>query len=204
MNERGARKPVLGLTGSILAGIAAAACLTRGPEPEIWEPVPTYALSEAQRVQLERAAAARDALFGQLMSTLSESLLEDGAAVSIRVCKEEAPRIADSLSHELGVRMGRTAVRLRNPDNRAPEWAEPLLIDEPGDPRTSASSKGRLGVTYPIRLKGACTICHGQPDEIPEDVGFALAKHYPSDRATGFKEGDLRGWLWVEVPPAQD
>ena len=27
-----------------------------------------------------------------------------------------------------------------------------------------------------------------------------LAKEYPADQATGFKENDLRGWFWVEVP----
>jgi len=29
-----------------------------------------------------------------------------------------------------------------------------------------------------------------------------LAAKYPMDQATGFKEGDLRGWFWIEVPPS--
>ena len=28
----------------------------------------------------------------------------------------------------------------------------------------------------------------------------ALAASYPQDQATGFGAGDLRGWMWAEVP----
>jgi hypothetical protein len=31
-------------------------------------------------------------------------------------------------------------------------------------------------------------------------VKEALAEHYPEDQATGFQEGDLRGWFCIEVP----
>ena len=32
------------------------------------------------------------------------------------------------------------------------------------------------------------------------EVKNELASLYPNDQATGFKEGDLRGWFWVNVP----
>jgi hypothetical protein len=35
---------------------------------------------------------------------------------------------------------------------------------------------------------------------IPDEVKQTLAKEYPDDQATGFEEGDLRGWFWIEVP----
>jgi len=28
----------------------------------------------------------------------------------------------------------------------------------------------------------------------------ALRDRYPKDRAIGFKEGEIRGWFWVEMP----
>ncbi len=31
-------------------------------------------------------------------------------------------------------------------------------------------------------------------------VKEVLASGYPRDEATGFAEGDLRGWFWIEVP----
>ena len=44
-------------------------------------------------------------------------------------------------------------------------------------------------------------MCHGAPTEIVEEIQNTLAEYYPGDQATGFKEGDLRGWFWVEAPP---
>ena len=38
--------------------------------------------------------------------------------------------------------------------------------------------------------------------EAMKNVKEALAASYPADRATGFREGDLRGWFWIEVPAA--
>jgi len=40
----------------------------------------------------------------------------------------------------------------------------------------------------------------GTAETITEEVATAIAENYPEDMATGFTEGDLRGWLWVEVP----
>lgn len=33
-----------------------------------------------------------------------------------------------------------------------------------------------------------------------EGLGQVIARLYPADRATGYRDGDLRGGLWVEVP----
>lgn len=52
----------------------------------------------------------------------------------------------------------------------------------------------------PIKLKKACLTCHGPADTIAADVKSKLAELYPTDDATGFSEGDLRGWFWIEVP----
>ena len=46
-------------------------------------------------------------------------------------------------------------------------------------------------------------MCRGSAGEIDEEVLAALAENYPDDQATGFIEGDLRGWFWVEAPPGE-
>ena len=51
-------------------------------------------------------------------------------------------------------------------------------------------------------MQAACLACHGPAEQIAPDVKELLAREYPSDQATGFQEGDLRGWFWVEVPTA--
>jgi hypothetical protein len=35
---------------------------------------------------------------------------------------------------------------------------------------------------------------------VRQRIGATLAVAYPGDRATGFAPGDLRGWMWAEVP----
>jgi cytochrome c553 len=52
----------------------------------------------------------------------------------------------------------------------------------------------------PIRLVALCATCHGDATTIPAPVQERLAALYPQDQATGFRDGDLRGWFWVEVP----
>ena len=167
-----------------------------------WSPVPSAALDDAQTAQLERAAEARDALIGELVETLTAELSANGPAAAIAVCRDRAPAIAAETGERLGLRVGRTSWKLRNPDNQAPAWAEALLADRPAEPRTTTGPDGELGVAFPIRVAGACLACHGDPEALEPAVRAALAAEYPRDRATGYREGDLRGWLWVEVPGA--
>lgn len=85
-----------------------------------------------------------------------------------------------------------------------PAWADRLLRERPAEARISVSSEGALGVTFPIRLKPRCLVCHGPKDYLMQEVREALAEDYPDDRATGFAVGGLRGWFWVEVPGPTD
>jgi hypothetical protein len=122
-------------------------------------------------------------------------------AAAIAVCQSEAPNIAETVGREQGVRIGRTSDRLRNPRNQPPDWAVSPLANWPAEPVFLAARDGRLGVLLPIRLRPQCQLCHGSPDKISAPVRDALASRYPQDQATGYTEGDLRGWFWVEVPP---
>jgi len=165
-------------------------------------PLPVGQLDAAQEAQYGKATAARDAMFGQLMQALASEISTSGLAGAIGVCREVAPQIAESVSQQEGVSIGRTSWKLRNPHNAAPGWAEGLLGERPEEPRVALGPEGELGVTLPVRVMGLCLRCHGAAESIPADVRGALEAHYPEDRATGFAEGDLRGWFWVVVPPA--
>jgi hypothetical protein len=56
------------------------------------------------------------------------------------------------------------------------------------------------GATYmqAIVTQPLCVACHGTA--LAPDVASALARLYPSDRATGFAVGDLRGAFVVRWP----
>jgi hypothetical protein len=55
----------------------------------------------------------------------------------------------------------------------------------------------RVGVLLPIAVKSACLGCHGPAAGLSPKVKEALAAAYPADRATGYAEGDARGFTWV-------
>lgn len=169
-----------------------------------WTPVPIETMSEAQKAEYSKAVAARDAMFQRLFAALGEAMAkpapEGGPAGAIGVCKEQAPKIAQQIAHEKGVMIGRTSAQLRNPMNGVPNWATAMLSGLPAEPRAMANPDGSMGVLLPIKLSSACLGCHGDPASMDQAVKAALAERYPKDQATGFKEGDLRGWFWVELP----
>lgn len=166
-----------------------------------WTAVSETDLTSAQTAQLEAAREAQTALFQGLLGRLMESRAKVGAAGSIQVCSEIAPALAEEIGEQRGLRIGRTAARLRNPANAAPDWAaDRITADGPTEPVVVTHSDGRLATMHPIFLMKPCLACHGAPDQLEEGVADALAKVYPDDRATGFAVGDLRGWFWVEVP----
>ncbi|MGE3166363.1 MAG: DUF3365 domain-containing protein [Planctomycetota bacterium] len=166
-----------------------------------WQRVADADLAPEQQAQRKQAITAQKALFAALMEQLQAELERGGPAQAVDVCKSAAPTIAAAVSREHELRIGRTSWKLRNPTNTGPPWTGLLLDDKPDAPQTIAAKDGRLGVTIPIRLAAPCLACHGQPDALAPDVRRKLQQEYPEDRATGFAEGDLRGWFWVEVPP---
>ncbi len=136
-----------------------------------------------------------------LMAAL-ESGLAAGPAAAIDACRLEAPRIAEQYSED-GVRIGRSSHRLRNPDNAPPDWVSPTLeawLDPatPREPVVVELGDGRTGYIEAIVTKPLCLACHGEA--LAPEIGAALESQYPEDRATGFREGDLRGVFWVEFP----
>lgn len=170
---------------------------------ESWTTLDQSAMTPAETRQLETASAARDALFNALMGRLVEAIQEGGASAAITVCRDAAPEVAAKVGEDQGVTIGRTSFRLRNPKNRPPTWAKPFVDEQRAEPVVLRNdSDGSLAALFPIPLKAECLQCHGPRAEIQPDVLEALRKAYPRDNATGFQEGELRGWFHVRVPAA--
>ena len=148
----------------------------------------------------ERAAEAKDALFEKLSGRLMRTMMGQGPVAAIEVCRQDAPEIAAEVGQTHHVNIGRTSMKLRNPKNQPPDWAKSLLETLPKEPQFMELSDGGLGAIYPILLQQRCLMCHGPAEQLSPDVRAKLAELYPDDQATGFQEGDLRGWFWVEVP----
>jgi hypothetical protein len=166
-----------------------------------WQAVKLDEMTPAQQKQLEKALAAKSALFTSLSGRLAQALSEGDPADAIAVCAKAAPQIAKDVSSEHGLSIGRTSFRLRNPDNTPPEWAEDYVANKTDKP-VYLAREGKLATLLAIRIQPLCLTCHGPKIDIDPEVQEALVREYPRDEAIGFRQGDLRGWFWVEVPAA--
>jgi hypothetical protein len=166
------------------------------PESRV-EIVPDQSPSDEAKASM---LAAKEALFTQLSTRLMEAISTQGPQHAIAVCQKEAPKIAESVSQEHGLRIGRTGVRLRNTKNTAPSWATTMIDQRVEEPTFVSLDNGGSAALLPIKLQGQCLMCHGPEEQIAPVISQQIAKLYPDDRATGFREGDLRGWFWIELP----
>lgn len=153
-----------------------------------------------EKADEQRATAdkADQLLRTRLMGRVMETAKAEGFPAAVNVCHGEAGPITEGVGEELGVRIGRVADRLRNPENTGPDWVAPLIEEADGKAHYVAHEES-LRAVKPIALGQPCLNCHGQTSELAEGVAEALAEHYPDDKATGYEAGDLRGWVWVEV-----
>lgn len=140
----------------------------------------------------------------RLQARLAAALAAGGPPAAVRVCRDEAPAIAARVSRELGVSVGRTSTRLRNPANAPPAWAAAAVQASRGKRLAEVADAvfdlgGSVGFLRPIAVAKPCLGCHGSPASLAPEVRGALEKAYPSDRATGYAAGDLRGFFWAEA-----
>ena len=175
---------------------------TEVPTTDIDTPESQTHQSDIEEATKAKAVAAREELFKQLSSRLMEVMKSDGPAAAIEVCSKEASQFADNVGKQHGVKIGRTARKLRNPSNVVPAWATKLATEDAVDPQFVEIDEHTAGALLPIKLQQKCLACHGPMESLAPEVRTQLTKSYPNDQATGFNEGDLRGWFWVEVPKA--
>ncbi|MDP2346078.1 MAG: DUF3365 domain-containing protein [Deltaproteobacteria bacterium] len=176
------------------------------PVPVLTAPTPVApTLSPSSPVAPARAIAAAGALKGELKAALEDAMKVGGPVGAIDVCKDKGQSIAAAHTKE-GLAVGRTSHKLRNPANAPRPWVQPLLDEMvKSDPttltaRTIALEGGRVGYVEPIVTGQLCLACH---EAITPVVQAKLAGTYPNDAATGFKLGELRGVVWVEMTASQ-
>jgi hypothetical protein len=161
----------------------------------------------------ERAQRAAGEFSERLRSRLQAAMQREGPGQAVEVCHSDAPAIAAEVMQQFGVRLGRVSThgRNRNPGNAPDGWQSGVLADfqravdggaDAAEQRFVQASELPEGVAframYGIRTQQVCEACHGV-EPLPQ-AAQVIARLYPDDRATGYREGDLRGGLWVEVP----
>lgn len=151
---------------------------------------------DVRRVKADEAdQMLRQRLMGKVMATVKE----EGFVAAVNVCHGEAEPITKAVGEEMNVKIGRVSDRLRNPKNVGPDWVEELIETADGEAHYAVQDDVFRAVK-PLPIAENCLKCHGQTDELAEGVASALDQYYPDDQATGYELGDIRGWVWVEVP----
>jgi hypothetical protein len=154
-----------------------------------------------------RAEQAMNELQSALLAKLKAAVDSGGLAAAVEICRTEARAVAAAVAKKQGIELGRTSHGLRNPANAPRPWARAIVEASAGAKAAAEQVRvvdlgDRVGVLRPIGTAEACTRCHGAADQVHRSIGATLAAAYPQDRATGFAAGDLRGWMWAEVPKA--
>lgn len=152
----------------------------------------------------EANAIIKDFMTG-LKGELQRALKQEGPVGAIAVCQQAAPAVTESVAAAHGWSVGRTALKLRNPENAPDDWEQEVLEDfvarrEAGaDPKTLSETKVvstdgdktfRYMKAIPLAKK-PCATCHGT--NVDPDLRAEILERYPQDQAVGFKPGEIRG-----------
>lgn len=156
---------------------------------------------------LARARSAADDLGRDLVGMLTAELQRGGPEGAIAICADSAQQ-RTARHAAAGVTVRRVGTRVRNPIN-APDTTERAVLaafaaaieSNRPMPDTSFVTADGAGAAYvrAIRMQPQCLACHGDPATFTPAVRRVLAERYPSDAATGYREGDLRGAISVRV-----
>jgi hypothetical protein len=152
-------------------------------------------------------AAAKSAIkefAGALQMELKGAMKAGGPVAAIGVCNTQAMPITARVSADRGMILSRVSLKNRNQANVANDWQSAVLEDFEQKKlvgkditKLAWSETVKVGDGQEFRFMKAiptgevCLKCHGT--QIAPEVSQVLASLYPEDRATGYKEGDIRG-----------
>ena len=162
--------------------------------------------------EVKSSRAAAQQFGGALQETLQQAIQNGGPVSGIAVCHDKAAHIAADQSQKLGILIGRTSLKIRNPANAPDNWELAVLrqfearkaAGEPVDKleffAVIDDDQGQKTFRYmkAIPTAALCLNCHGET--LNPEVAAKVKELYPNDQAHGFKEGDLRGAFTIAKP----
>ena len=193
----------IGRTAFLSAMLLAASLQAQSPLPP-----GTWRIADAPpglRYSISRADLIVVSMQDAMLRELTEALDSGGPEFAMKSCHIDVIGAIQRIGREQGVAAGRTSDRLRSPTNAPRAWAAPLVTAyadrRARDVEGFAVDLGdKVGVLRPIAERPMCASCHGPAESVRPAVREALGDQFPRDRATGFSEGEIRGWFWVEMP----
>ena len=140
------------------------------------------------------------ALKGHLMGAMKSG----GPVKALGVCNTKAPEVTKAAGDSSGWDVARTSLKLRNPGNAPDAW-ELAVLQQFEKRKAAGEDIKKMEATEIVEVNGKqtfrymkavptgkpCVACHGA--EVVPEVEAKLKTLYPTDKARGFKPGDIRG-----------
>jgi len=154
---------------------------------------------------------------GNLMESLRQELLtamqEGGPLKAIEICQVRALPLTSEIAEnsDYKIELKRLSRKNRNPKN-APDRVDETILTQFENFLAQNQSlpnevihkrKGLKGDEFyfykPIMTAPLCLNCHGDLGSMDVALVEKLKKAYPKDKATGYKDGELRGLIRVKI-----
>lgn len=190
---------ILALTGLTLSMVTGTASHSQQTIPDSRiQP----ALYEAQQISTELA--------DQVRGLLLQEIGKGGFVNAVKVCSEIAQETAHRFHRSTGHDVRRVSLKHRNPQNIPDDYERRKLVEFGFLNRKKKLEKEYFEVVKegdqeylrymkPLVTIPLCMNCHGPNENIPSEINAILKEKYPTDKATGFLAGDIRGAISVKI-----
>ncbi len=165
-------------------------------------------LQAAPSQDLQTANKVAKELLKTLGGNLKKHLKTKGPIDALEFCSTNAYTLTQQVSDKFGkqIDVKRISLQPRNPANTPNKEEAEILrsmekkLQSGAKPKPVVISKKDETIVYkPLVIqKKACLICHGDIEKNPK-LAQKIKDIYPSDKATGYKMGDLRGAIVVTI-----
>lgn len=166
--------------------------------------VSVNAQNDPQKASVKIGENVSAALIQKLGGELKAQMINNGPVAALGFCTASAQALTHEVSASSHYNVKRVSLLDRNPDNRANaqesailnSWQNSLTL-----PAYEIRAEGNMNHYYkPLIINNEmCLKCHGSV-EPQSELGRAIKAAYPNDHALGYKMGDLRGMIVVDIP----
>lgn len=165
-----------------------------------------YASPSFENTLISKGNEVASALLQKLGGELKTQMQSSGALGALNFCSQNALTLTDQVAKETKTSIKRLSLKNRNPINiptaqetaMLNKWDAQAKNGQPLPPYELVKVSESTAVYYkPIVINNeTCLKCHGN---IEEDLAKTIKAAYPEDKATGYKMGDVRGMISVEI-----
>lgn len=148
---------------------------------------------------LAYALGTKKVLGKNLMGTIQKK----GTLEALQFCNEKAYPLTDSMSVKFNAIIKRVSDKPRNQTNQADEKElkiisqyKKLVAEKAEINPITETVNTKTKFYYPIVTNSMCLQCHGKlKEQLKPTILKKIAELYPLDKATGYKENEVRG-IW--------